>query len=360
MKWPLGFLLIFGAAGAGAADDSALINLLPSGAQSTFGVHLKAVMESDIAKMASSQLQQAATGWPKNLTVAGFDPLRDLDEVVVASSGEGQQGKILIVASGRFGAVQPPAGAASYNGVPVADLPGQPKMSLAILSPNLALGGDITEVHAAIDRWQHPSEADSSWSSRVREYRTQYDIWGIADQLSGLTSRFPETGKSQTLDSIDKMQFGINLKLGIELVGEVHLRSAQDAAQLSNSLKLVEGMLQSAEAKMGGTKLTIGGEGQTLKVALSISEEELKKRIEEQKDTLKAAAARGYQAARTSQLQADPEPVAPPAAPTHSGAAVRSPATGLRIQSSDSGPSPAPNRPAPSGTTVFTLPGAPK
>jgi hypothetical protein len=111
----------------------------------------------------------------------------------------------------------------------------------------------------------------------------------------------------------------------LEIAAELHARSAEDAAQLTSTLRLLEGMFKASQPSANaGTKLRIESAEGTLKIALAVSEEDLKKAIAQQRRSAAARAA------------------APTPAP-------------VRIQSSESAARPGVQS-GNGGTSVFTLP----
>jgi hypothetical protein len=122
------------------------------------------------------------------------------------------------------------------------------------------------------------------------------------------------------MDSFDRFQFGVSVGHGLEVVAEAHARSAKDAEKLRQSAALLEFLMRS-QAGSATPRIDIQEDHGTLKLALSISEEELKKIVE----------------ARRAEVA--PQPVD----------------TSVRIVAPADTPSPKPGAP---GSSVVTLPGA--
>jgi hypothetical protein len=332
MKWLLSVFLL--ALPAYTAEDSGAFDLLPPGARIVFGMRVRAVVNSTLAQSLSSEIQGASGDWQKLIAGAGFDPLHDLDEVVLASTGEGKEAPVLIVARGTFDTARLTANAKPYHGVPLVSMGekvsvGAKPAILAILDGSTVLTGDPAEVKAAIDRRGSPTRLDPALSARIAEYRQHYEIWGVADNPAGLARRLSDSSAPQPFDSIDRFQLGLGLNHGLEIAAELHARSAEDAAQLTSTLRLLEAMFKSSQPSANsGTKLSIESAEGTLKIALAVSEEDLKKAIAQQRRTASAARA-----------------------PTRAPAPVR-------IQSSESGNKPG-EQSGNGGTSVFTLPSRP-
>jgi hypothetical protein len=335
MKWLLSVFLL--ALPACAAEDSGAFDLLPPGARIVFGMRVRAVVNSSLAQSLSSEILGASGDWQKLVAGVGFDLLHDLDEVVLASTGEGKEAPVLIVARGTFDTARLAAQAKPYHGVPLVTMGekvstgGKPAI-LAILDGSTVLTGDPEEVKAAIDRRGSPTQLDPAFAARIAGYRQRYEIWGVADNPAGLARRLSDSSGPQPFDSIDRFQLGLGLNHGLEIAAELHARSAEDAAQLTSTLRLLEGMFKASQPSANaGTKLRIESAEGTLKIALAVSEDDLKKAIAQQR----SAAARAAAPVRAPVPAPTPAPV--------------------RIQSSES-----PTRPGVQsgngGTSVFTLP----
>src|SRR5579872_613321 len=355
------------------ADDVQLVDLLPSDTQIVVGVHVRNVVDSELARSLTAEVKGQAADWEKILATLGFDPLHDLDEILIASTGAGKKAPTLIVARGRFDAAKLAPNAEEYHGVPlVVSQSKQAEGVYGFLDGSTALAGDPEMVKAAIDRRSEPAHLESALAAQVADYREHYDIWAVVNRMDGLSGYMPPSdGPTAALNSIDHLQFGMSLKQGLELAAEVHARTAKDAEQLSATLQFLEAMSKASQpAGATGAKFSFKNDGGTLKVSLAISEEDLKKTIENQRKSGMMFARRPVQthpveAAVVPQAPAltpapvapavIPAPVVPPAAPKPLATVAQNPVT-----------PPAPRKtvapgvgPDTSDTAVFTLPGHP-
>ena len=100
---PLFAALIF--AGLLSAADPQLMNLLMPSAKVVAGVNVGQAKNSPFGQFLLSRVQSGDPGLAKLTTATGFDPRRDLTEVLMATAGQaGQQG--LVLARGTFNAEQ--------------------------------------------------------------------------------------------------------------------------------------------------------------------------------------------------------------------------------------------------------------
>jgi hypothetical protein len=324
MRYCALFLL---AAHAAIAGDSALPDFLPPGIKMMFGVQVRRIAASPLAQglPADASAIGRAGDWQKIVSLAGFDPIKDIKEVLMASTGAAPQGQtppMLLIARGNFNTGRFAAHARPYHGVPVLEGGAGSTGAVAIFDASTAIMGELTEVHAAIDRRGAGAPLDAALAATVASLRAQYDIWGLGDKPASL---IPASAKPEGLDtgfeSIDHFQFGISLSHGLELGAELHADSAKDVEKLTASVGFIEMMLKLQQPAGNAPKFDISAKNGTIKLALTIPEQEFNEMIQTQRALLKQ------------------NPISTPGEPAPvKGQADRAPA-------------------ANGGTTVFTLPG---
>src|SRR5437667_1174083 len=94
------------AAHAAIAGESALPDFLPPGIKVRFGIQVRRIATSPLAQgLPADASAMGGTGdWQKIVSLAGFDPIKDIEEVLVASTGVQSHGQapILLIARGNF------------------------------------------------------------------------------------------------------------------------------------------------------------------------------------------------------------------------------------------------------------------
>jgi len=273
--------------------ESALPDFLPPGTKIMIGVQLRHILESSLVQTATAGAGAAAAmnsaalplsgasmaaDWQKLVGLAGFDPLKDIDEVLIATPGQGQNPPVLLVAHGNFNLERFSANADSYHSVPMLRSAKGSKGTIALFDASTAVLGDVAEVQKAIDRRGSGRGPGASLAAAVNALRSRYDIWGFGTGISNQTKQPSQQG----LDSIDQFQFGISVSHGLELSAEAHARTAEDAAKLMQSAQFLR-MMMAQQPGAEAVKLDIQEDHGTVKLALAISEEELKKAMEAQK-----------------------------------------------------------------------------
>jgi len=292
------------------AADSTLLDLMMPGTKVVIGVRLGALVNSPLAKSIADQVQSGNTQWHQLIGAVGFDPLHDVDEVLIASTGQGKNPPTLIMARGRFGVVRTLPGIVEYHGAAL--LPAQKKDNsvIALLDDSTVVAGDLGAVQAAIDRQgSHPIQP-AGLIQRVTSLAGRYDIYGFGTIPADVTT---ENGVPPAVKGIDRFQFGITVSRGFELSAEVHARTAKDAQGMSQALQMLTAMISQQQ---GGSdlakKLQMGMDGNTLKISLVVSEEEVRKAIEAQAALRRARGADPSPAGRPAGFaQPGPAPAAP-------------------------------------------------
>ena len=97
-----GTLLIALAACSAFAADSGLLSLVSPDAKVVAGIHVDRSTASQFGQFLLKQMQREDADFNKFVLATGFDPRRDLTEVIVSSSDVQQKGHGLVVARGTF------------------------------------------------------------------------------------------------------------------------------------------------------------------------------------------------------------------------------------------------------------------
>jgi hypothetical protein len=272
------------------AADAALPDFLPANTKVMLGVRLRAITGSPLFQGIATQAMSAGSDWMTIASMIGFDPLHDIDEILIATTAERQNAPALMVVSGHFDVERLAAGAKRYHGVPLLTVSKNTGNLTALLNDTTAIAGDAAVVRAAIDH-RGGGLIDTTLARRVESLRGRYDIWGVGQVPPGFKS---PAGQAPGLDSVDRFQFGLLLTHGIELSAELHARSAEDIQKLAASLQLIKAAMANRPNQAPvAVKLETQLEGNTLKLSLAIPEEELRKAIQSRATAFRPAPAGG-------------------------------------------------------------------
>jgi hypothetical protein len=346
-----------------AAAENALPDWLPPETKLVIGVRVRSLVDSQLVHSALAQtpgMPPEAAAWLSVASAMGFDPLHDLDEVLIASTAQSaaqstaqeataqeapkkEDAPVLMLIRGRFNLDKLAAGTAAYHGIP---LVGGGKMGggkdstgvLAFLDGSTAVAGELPVVRAAIDR-RGRGGIGAELAARIEAVRGRYDIWGVGDRPEGFV---PPASTPREFASVDRFQFGISMSHGLELAAEIHTASLQDAERMMASMGLLEALIKARQPQASSAKFEVRADQGTLRVSLSVSEEELKKAIDSQAALI--------QSAMQSGSKSGPSAVAPAATAAPPVPATPDPKTATA--------SPRVLNPG-GGTAAITLPGRP-
>ena len=255
--------LVFSA--AACAADPSLLNLVMPDARVLVGVNVERILSSPIGKEIESKIQGRAPELQQILQKTGFDPTKDLQEILIAATGKGQNGPALFLVRGSFDAAKVSAAAVStgrtpqtYEGVQIMDNPSESKGAFAFLDETIAVGGDLDQVKAAIRRQKHHTVLNADLASQVASLSDRYDIWVISTTpLSEMTSGDANPQMKQATDlarSIQQLSGGVKFTANLELAAELTTHNDQEAVQLRDTLQLFHRSGGRQQAEYFGTR----------------------------------------------------------------------------------------------------------
>jgi len=281
-------------AGSLYAADPELVSLAMPDAQAMAGVNLEQVRLSPFGQfmLAQSAAMQEA-GLQKMIENTGFDPRRDLREILVASNGTGIGTQSLILGRGTFDVSKIAAAAQAdgetietYKGVSIIEKSKQE--ALAFLDSTVAIMGEQTAVRAAIDRKSAPTAIGSALAVQVNQLSTTEDVWFVSvaplAQLAGnaMAAAGPLAMYSKVQQASGGIKFGASVAITLQTVSQTD----QDAAALAAVLKALPGMAQLAGAKgeMAAAaamlqSLSVTTDGKTTTISLSVPETQIEQMI---------------------------------------------------------------------------------
>jgi len=262
------------------AADPTLPEYVPPDTRMLIGVQVRTIMDSDWGKAVIEQLKSAyGDAWLKQPPFQGFDPLKDLDELWIASPSVDKTAPSLAILRGRFDKSRLPAATGRYHAVPLIPVDAKRQQLLAIVDPSTILAGDRFIVERAIDR-HGLKTLDSHLADAATELRARYWIWAVADRPEG-----PYAPKSapQGMEAVDSFEFGLAVSHNLEAVAQLHMRSTEDAQRLLGTMAMLQMMLKDEPKGPSQIKIESRVTGKTLDVSLRVPEEELKQAWEQQR-----------------------------------------------------------------------------
>jgi len=235
------------------AVDQGLLQYVPADAKSVAGVYVDRAVASPTGQFLQSQAAAGNADFLKFITATGFDPRRDLREVVFTSTDTQTAKKSgLVIARGNFksdqiGALTMLQGGTkeSFEGVDVYLTSGKHGQAVAFPEQAIALFGDASSVQTAISNRTKAIILDPRLAAKVQAASGKYDVWfaGLGPQNIGLGKAW----KAQ--EGIDLVSGGVTLGSTVLFNAEAVMRSEKDAQGLVGLVKFIAGMAQMQQSK---------------------------------------------------------------------------------------------------------------
>ena len=257
----LAVLLTLEAVSFGA--DPALLRLVMPDAKVVAGLQVGATKNSPFGQYLLSRMQVDDAGFQKFIASTGFDPRRDLSEIVMASNWASAtpESRWLVIAKGTFDlekiahvAEESGAAVTRAQGIPVYSMPGGASPSsdnaIALFDASSAVMGDLDSVKSAIARQKSGAPASNQVLAKVRDVSAKNDFWFVTlVPLSEFAGAMPDPNlggamKGGTLAAINQASGGIRFGDTVNISAEAITRSEKDAQALVDVVKFIASMLQ--------------------------------------------------------------------------------------------------------------------
>ena len=278
-------------AGLAPAADRELVNLVMPDAQVLAGINVDQAKTTPFGQYLLSQIPSQGLHLGQISGQTGFDPTRDLRELLLASDGTPQTG--LVVARGVFDAQRiQSAGLAgggvmeSYKSLNILEDPKRTH-AVAFLNATLAVAGDLTSVKRAIDRHQSPAATQPAFSPEVDQWSGGYDAWALTTvppsklKPSAAAPVPPNPAFQNAFQSIQQAAGGVKFGTQVVFTAQAQTDSAQNATALANVLQFLSSLAQvqapPPNAQVGALLqgLTVTSSGKIVNFSLSVPETEL-------------------------------------------------------------------------------------
>jgi len=273
--------------GALAAADPQLLNLVMPDVKVMADVNVMQAKTSPfgqyvLAQAETQQLQQIAK-------LTGFDPTKDVNELLVAGNAASQHSGLALVA-GNFNVasitavitLQKAVVTETYHGVTIFENQ-QKQGGLAFLSNSIAAAGDLTNLKAAIDRVPAPSILPAALVVEIGQLSAANDAWVLttvppsslhpganAPAIPGVGN-----GAQNAFGSVLSASAGIKFGANVVMSAQAQADTAQNATSIASLVQFLVNMAQLNAAQEPQVQalakaLTVSANGATVNLALTL------------------------------------------------------------------------------------------
>jgi hypothetical protein len=228
--------------------------MVPSGAQVVAGANLSKVKNSPIGQYLLSQLSAHESQLQGLEALTGFDPRRDVSEILAARGAGPRNGVVLLRGNfdkGRILGLLTANGQAPslYQGVEMFSPP-QGRDAVALVDHSLAVLGDRDHVKAALDRRALAGAMDAGLAAKIDRLSAGYDAWMVTTlPVSDIAGAVPDRNASGVLKGdiwkkIRQASGGMRFGAVVEMAAEAEAANPQDATALADVVRFLVGMVQ--------------------------------------------------------------------------------------------------------------------
>jgi len=217
--------------------DNVLAGMIPPGTVSLLGARMDELKTTALYRKIVQQRKLADLDRFAGET--GFDPRRDVKELLLASNGE-QNGTVLL-ARGAFHVSGFGSTKEFKHGEYV--IHGDERAGFCILDSTLAAAGPLPPLYAALDQWHaHAPQAAPGLLKRAEEMPASEQIWAVSDGGLTFVAGMLRAGQSgpdfaQILRSLQSTSFRANLTGGLDALAQGNTKDPDDAKSLADAAR---------------------------------------------------------------------------------------------------------------------------
>ena len=269
-----------------SAADPQLLNLVMPDVKVMADINVEQAKTSPFGQFVLAQVQPQQLMQIAALT--GFDPSKDVNELLVAGNGAAQHSGLALVL-GNFNVTAISALIATqkmvtetYGGITIFEDP-KKEGGLAFLSNSIAAAGDLTNVKAAIDRVSSPSILPASLLGEIGQLSAANDAWALttvppsslkqaaaAPAIPGLGN-----GAENVLGTVQSASAGVKFGTNVVMTAQAQADTAQNATAIAGLIQLLVNMAQLKAAEQPQVQalvkaLTVSATGATINISLTL------------------------------------------------------------------------------------------
>jgi len=290
--------------GALSAADPQLLNLVMPDAKVLAGVNVEQAKGTQFGQYVLNQLQTQDAHMQELVALTGFDPRRDVRELLVASDGVPQGKTGLALARGNFDVARIIAAATMhgavtemYSGVTILQGPKKQEVGIAFLDATTVAAGDIASVKGAIDRRGMAQPLPAALIVKVNQWSLSQDAWGITTvppaslaPPGAIKAGAPNNPMVNAGQNVQAAAGGVKFGANAVFSGEAECDTAQNATTLGDMVKLLINLAQmqagqdpTAQALIKSVMVT--PKGNLLTISASLPQDVFQQMLEPHKKT---------------------------------------------------------------------------
>jgi hypothetical protein len=275
--------------GSLSAADPQLLNLVMPDAKVLAGINVQQAKGTQFGQWVLNQLQTHDAQMQKLVALTGFDPRRDVSELLVASDGVAGSQTGLALARGSFDAAKITAAATVagvvtevYGGFTILEEPKKQLAGIAFLDATTVAAGDIANVKGAIDRLKMPQPLPAAVAVKVNQWSNSQDAWGITTVPPASLAPPAKAGAPNPVlnagQNVQAAAFGVKFGALVVFSGEAQCDTAQNAKTLGDVVQLLINLAQ-MQANLDPTaaalikSVTVTTSGNVMKIQASLPED---------------------------------------------------------------------------------------
>jgi hypothetical protein len=284
-------LALLASSGAFAAVDPALMNLVMPDAKVLTGIQVDQSQASPFGRYVLSQMQFNDEGFQRFMNATGFDPRRDLREVLAAGTGQPDEHSGVVLGRGVFQPVRISAAAVAaggtvtpYRGIDI--LSGRDAHgAVAFLDASIAVMGPPAMVREAIDRRLSGATFSGPLAQKANAASTTNHAWFVtvtplSEFLHGRLANNPNlsgVSDSALLQNVLETSGGVNFGAGgVTISADAVTSSNQNAQALVDVMKFLVSLIHNnPQAGTLANAVTFSTSGPVMHMSLSLPEDQV-------------------------------------------------------------------------------------
>ena len=230
------FLFLTAVAAAQPRIDNVLVRMVPPGSTSLAGAHMDQIKTTDFYRKLVEQRKLSQVD--RFAKETGFDPRRDVRELLFASTATGG----VLLARGTF-PLHPQVSDTKPLRHGKYTIQSSGGSGFCILDTTLAAAGDLRSVKAALDEWTSGSHTGAQpLLGRARAVDPQTQFWGVSAGFAGfLADNIPGAGRgidfSKIFQGLEDTWFQASFTAGFQALVHGATATEQDALNLRDTMK---------------------------------------------------------------------------------------------------------------------------